>query len=128
MNHPWNGVLGQYLAVASLAGMDTVCGGIRSGQEGKFRTDIFITGFISNVLIATLLSWIGDKIFIDLYLAVALLLGWRIFTNLSLIRRSLVTEWHDKQEKVRSAKALAKSSNSPLPGSISAAQDAQNTF
>lgn len=101
VNHPFTGELGQYIAVACLAAMDTIFGGIRSGIEGKFRTDIFLTGFISNVLIATWLAWIGDKIFIDLFLAVSLVLGGRIFLNLSQIRRGLINEWTDRRERKR---------------------------
>lgn len=104
MNHPFTGGLGQYLAVGCLAGMDTVCGGIRSGYEGKFHSDIFLSGFVTNLVIAIALAWLGDKIYIDLYQAVALVLGWRIFTNLSLIRRSLLNQWRDSQERRRQEK------------------------
>ena len=96
---PQKGIQGQYIAVAFLAGFDTVCGGIRSGLEGKFNNDVFITGFISNIAIAFTLAWLGDKIFIDLFLAVALVLGARIFTNLSLIRRILLTKLQDARER-----------------------------
>jgi small basic protein len=93
--------VGQYLAVACLAGFDTICGGIRSGLEGKYRTDVFVTGFVSNILIAFFLAWLGDQIYIDLFFAVALVLGARIFTNLSLIRRISLTKWQDAQERKR---------------------------
>jgi small basic protein len=109
---PLTGIYGQYLAVACLAGLDTVCGGIRSGLEGKFHNDVFITGFISNVLIAFFLAWLGDKIFIDTFLAVALVLGARIFTNLSLIRRYLLTKWQDARER-RRLQAIAQQSQPP---------------
>ena len=98
---PLSGVYAQYLAVACLAGMDSVCGGIRSGLEGKFHNDVFITGFLFNILIAFGLAWLGDKIYIDLFLAVALVLGARIFNNLSLIRRFLLTKWQDNRERKR---------------------------
>jgi small basic protein len=98
---PVRGMQGQYLAVACLAGLDSLCGGVRSGLEGKFHTDVFVTGFVSNILIAFFLAWLGDKIFIDTFLAVALVLGARIFTNLSLIRRYLLTKWHDARERKR---------------------------
>jgi small basic protein len=98
---PVPGASGQYLAVACLAGLDTVCGGIRGGMEGKFRTDVFLTGFVSNVLIAFFLAWLGDQIYINLFLAVALVLGARIFTNLSLIRRYALTKWQDARERQR---------------------------
>ena len=98
---PLTGVSGQYFAVACLAGLDTVCGGIRSGLEGKFHNDVFVTGFISNCLIAFFLAWLGDQIYINLFLAVGLVLGARIFTNLSLIRRFLLTKWQDAKERKR---------------------------
>jgi small basic protein len=98
---PLDGISGQYLAVACLAGLDTVLGGARSGLEGKFTNQVFITGFISNIAIAFSLAWLGDKIFVDLFLAVALVLGARIFTNLSLIRRIVLTKWQDARERRR---------------------------
>jgi small basic protein len=98
---PLQGKEGLYIAVACLAGFDTVCGGVRSGMEGKFHTDVFITGFISNVVIAFFLAWLGDQIGVDLFLAVALVLGARIFTNLSLIRRFVLTKWQDTRERRR---------------------------
>jgi len=98
---PLSGAVGQYLAVACLAGLDTICGGVRGGLEGKFRTDVFVTGFVSNILIASFLAWLGDKIYINLFLAVALVLGTRLFTNLSLIRRLALTKLQDAQERKR---------------------------
>lgn len=98
---PVGGFWGQYLAVASLAGLDTICGGIRSILEAKFNNEVFVSGFVFNVLIAFFLAWLGDKIYIDLYIAVALVLGARIFTNLSLIRRYLLTKWQDARERER---------------------------
>jgi small basic protein len=99
--HPITSVTAQYLAVACLAGLDTICGGIRSGLEGKFRSDVFFTGFLSNIVIAFFLAWLGDKIGIDLTLAVALVLGGRTFTNLSLIRRFVVSRMADARERRR---------------------------
>jgi small basic protein len=91
----------QYLAVACLAGFDTICGGIRTGLEGKFHNDVFVTGFVSNMLIAFFLAWLGDQIGINLYLAAVLVLGSRIFTNLSLIRRFILTKLQDERERKR---------------------------
>lgn len=98
---PQGGLTGQYMAVACLAGLDTICGGIRSGLEGKYTNEVFVSGFISNIIIASFLAWLGDRIGIDLFLAVALVLGARIFTNLSLIRRYLLTKWQDAKERKR---------------------------
>jgi small basic protein len=115
---PIPGVYGQYLAVACLAGFDTICGGFRGGLEGKFRTDVFVTGFLSNVLIAFFLAWLGDQIYINLFFAVALVLGARIFTNLSLIRRFALTKWQDARERKRLqalAQGVMSSQSEPNP-------------
>jgi len=76
-----------YLALAALAGLDSVCGGIRAGFEGKFHDDIFLSGFLMNALLAGALAYLGDRIGVDLFLAAVVLLGGRVFLNLSLIRR-----------------------------------------
>src|SRR5580700_8366384 len=76
-----------YLSVAALAGLDTVFGGIRAGIEGRFQNDIFVTGFLLNTLLAAALAWVGDHIGINLALVAVLVLGARVFNNLSLMRR-----------------------------------------
>lgn len=95
------GEAGVYFGVAVVAGLDSVFGGMRSALEGKFRTDVFITGFTANILIAGFLAWFGDKIGVDVYLAAILVMGARIFNNLSLIRRQMLTKWHDIQDRKR---------------------------
>lgn len=81
-----------YLGLAALAGLDSVFGGIRAGLEGKFHTDVFVSGFIANTLLAASLAWLGDQIGVDLLLAAVVALGGRIFLNLSLIRRYWLTQ------------------------------------
>ncbi len=84
--------LAPYFSLGALAGLDAICGGVRAGLEGKFHDDIFLTGFLINALLAAGLAYMGDRIGVDLYLAAVLVLGWRIFTNLSLIRRYFLTQ------------------------------------
>ena len=80
-----------YLSLAAIAGIDTILGGIRSGLEGRFQSDVFLSGFVVNTIMAALLAYFGDQIGVpDLYLAAVVVLGWRIFLNLSLIRRYLL--------------------------------------
>lgn len=98
---PVTGIAGVYLGVAVIAGLDSVFGGLRSSLEGKFHTDVFVTGFFANILIAFFLAWLGDRIGVNLYLVAAFVLGWRIFTNLSLIRRFMLTKWHDSRQRKR---------------------------
>jgi small basic protein len=76
-----------YLSVAALVGLDTVFGGIRAGIEGRFQNDIFVSGFVLNTILAELLVLFGSRIGVDFALVSVLVLGSRIFLNLSLIRR-----------------------------------------
>ena len=80
-------MLAPYMSLAALAGLDSICGGIRAGLEGKFHDDIFLTGFLMNTVLAASLAYLGDRIGVDLFLAAVVVLGGRVFLNLSLIRR-----------------------------------------
>lgn len=81
-----------YVSLAALAGLDSVFGGVRAGIEGKFHDDVFYSGFLVNTCLAALLAYLGDLIGVDLLLAAVVALGGRIFLNLSLIRRYLLTQ------------------------------------
>lgn len=77
-----------YVGLAALAGLDTVIGGIRAGLQGSFDQRIFLSGFFVNMLMAVFLAYIGNQILgVDLTIAVVVVFGLRIFTNLAVIRR-----------------------------------------
>ena len=78
---------GQYLSLAALAGLDSLIGGLRAGTEGKYKSNVFISGFLANTLLAAFLAWLGEKLGQPLALAAVVALGGRIFVNLSIIRR-----------------------------------------
>ena len=82
----------RYTAIAILAGMDSVLGGVRSEMEGKFSTSIFLSGFFVNSLLAGLLVYMGDRLGVDLYLAAIVAFGVRLFNNLAIIRRRLIAK------------------------------------
>jgi small basic protein len=78
----------EYLSLAVLAGLDSVFGGIRAGVERRFRSDVFLSGFLINMILAVLLVYLGNEIGVgDLWLAAVVTLGGRMFLNLSVIRR-----------------------------------------
>ena len=78
---------GKFLAVALLASLDSVFGGLRSALEEKFDNAVFIIGFFVNALLAVVLVFVGDRLGIDLYYVASLAFGLRIFQNLAIIRR-----------------------------------------
>ena len=59
----------------------------RSVLPNATETKIFVTGFITNALLAALLAFIGDRLGIDLYLVALFAFGLRIFQNVAVIRR-----------------------------------------
>ena len=88
----------QYLSLAALAGLDSLIGGVRAGTEGKFKSDVFISGFLTNTLLAAFLAYLGDLMGQPLGLAALVALGGRIFVNLSIIRRHWM-EGHDRDHR-----------------------------
>ena len=80
-----------YLPIAIVAAMDAVFGGFRAYLDKVFDDKVFVVSFISNVLIAALIVWVGDLIGVgsQLSTAVVVVLGIRIFTNVAAIRRKL---------------------------------------
>lgn len=82
-----------YLAIAIIAALDSVFGGISSVINKKFDMKIFISGFFGNAILAILLTVLGQKLNIDIYLAAIVVFVGRMFTNLAIIRRYYVEKW-----------------------------------
>ena len=80
----------RYSAVAILAALDSVLGAIRAELDGVYDNRIFISGFLANAIVAVLLTFIGDRLNIDLYLVALINFGFRIFNNVALIRRHFI--------------------------------------
>lgn len=92
-----------YLAIAIIAALDSVFGGISSVLRKNFDLKIFISGFFCNAILSMLLTYLGEKLNVDIYLAAIVVFVGRMFTNLTIIRRYYVDKWsnkiHDIQEK-----------------------------
>ncbi len=104
-----------YVAVGILAALDTVFGGIWSNLEKRFKVMMFITGLISNTLLAIAFTFMGDKLGIDLSLAVVVVFGVRIFNNLSNIRRYLFDRYYRRrniqQKRIEAAQKIEENEN-----------------
>ena len=93
-----------YLAIAIIAALDSVFGGIASVINKKFDMKIFISGFFGNAILAILLTVLGQKLNIDIYLAAIVVFVWRMFMNLGTIRRYYVEKWTDNYNKHKNNK------------------------
>jgi small basic protein len=80
-----------YLPIAVVAALDAVFGGVRARLDGVFDSKVFVVSFVSNVLVAALIVYLGDKLGVggQLSTAVVVVLGIRIFGNAAAIRRHL---------------------------------------
>lgn len=79
--------LARYTAVAILAGLDSILGAVRAELDGQYDNRIFLSGFVANTAVAVVLTFVGDRLGIDLYLVALIAFGLRIFQNVALIRR-----------------------------------------
>ena len=85
-----------YLAIAIIAALDSVFGGVASVINKKFDMKIFISGFFGNAILAILLTMLGEKLNVDIYLAAIVVFVGRMFNNLGIIRRYYVEKWTEK--------------------------------
>ena len=83
--------LDPYLPIAVVAALDAVFGGLRAYLDGIFDDKVFVISFVSNVLIASGIVFLGDKLGVggQLSTGVIVVLGIRIFSNVAAIRRHL---------------------------------------
>jgi small basic protein len=65
----------RYTAVGILAALDSLLGAARADLDGSFDNRIFLSGFFANIVLAGLLTFLGDRL---------------VFNNLAIIRRQML--------------------------------------
>jgi small basic protein len=80
-----------YLPIAVVAALDAVFGGVRARLDGIFDDKQFVVSFVSNVLVAAFIVYLGDQLGVggQLSTGVVVVLGVRIFGNVAAIRRHM---------------------------------------
>jgi len=80
-----------YLPIAVVAALDAVFGAVRAQLDGIFDEKVFVVSFVSNVVVAALIVFLGDQLGVggQLSTGVVVVLGIRIFSNAAAIRRHL---------------------------------------
>lgn len=86
-----------YLSIAVLAALDTLFGGIRAHLQQVYDDRVFVSGFFFNILLAAGLAFLGVHLGVDLYLAAIFAFGVRLFQNIAVIRRILLSKWTEKK-------------------------------
>ena len=88
-----------YITMGLLAAIDSIVGAARSYLEGKYNNVVFISGFITNAILAGLLTLMGDKLGVPLYYAAIFVFGGRLFNNLAGIRRNIIERYMAKKKE-----------------------------
>ena len=90
-----------YLAVAIIAALDSVFGAFVGLTKKNFDIKIFVSGFFGNAILAIVLTYLGEKLNVDIYLAAIVVFVGRMFTNLSILRRELINKYTNKDKTVK---------------------------
>lgn len=89
-----------YLSIAVLAAFDTLFGGIRAHLQNIYDEKVFVSGFFFNIILAASLAFLGVHLGVDLYLAAVFAFGVRLFQNIAVIRRIILSKWSTNQQKL----------------------------
>ena len=90
-----------YLAIGIMAALDSVFGGIKSVVQKNFDMKVFVSGFV-------LLTYLGNKLNVDISLAAIIVFVGRIFIDLAIIRRYYIEKWTNWMEKKQKEKSIKK--------------------
>ena len=99
---PWsiNPAYSVYVAIAILAALDSVLGGISAILNKRFSMVIFISGLFGNAALAAFIIYLGDKLGLDLYVAIVVVFGTRMFQNFGFIRRFYVEKYSNRGKQL----------------------------
>lgn len=86
----------RYTAVAIVGILDSLFGAVKATFEKKYNTAIFLSGLAFNMLVAVFITFVGDKLNLDLYLAILVAFMIRIFANIGLIKTTTIDKYLKK--------------------------------
>ena len=93
-----------YLAIAIIAALDSVFVCFSGTLKGEFNFKVFISGFFCNSILSILLTYLGNKLNVDIYLAAIVVFVGRMFINLTIIRKYYIDKWTEKMEERKAKK------------------------
>lgn len=86
----------RYTAVAIIGILDSLFGALKASIDNKYSTLVFVTGLCFNMIIAVLITYFGDKLSLDLYLAILVAFMIRIFSNIGVIKTTTISKIQQK--------------------------------
>lgn len=98
----------RYTAVGILGILDSILGAVRADLQNKYNSTIFVSGLFFNMTLAMLITFLGDKLSLDLYIAVLIVFTLRIFNNIATIRYSFLGKFIGKkrvEEEIKEEKS-----------------------
>lgn len=90
----------RYTAVAIVGILDSLFGAVRAQIEKRFDTTVFLSGLLFNMTVAVLLTFLGDELNLDIYLAVLIAFTIRIFANIGVIKTATVDKLVSKNNQI----------------------------
>lgn len=88
----------RYSAVGIMGIMDSVLGAVRADLQRHYNATVFISGLITNMFLAIAITFVGDRLGIDLYLAIIVAFTIRMLNNIGIIRYFFLTRFMSKKE------------------------------
>jgi len=90
----------KYTAVVLIGILDALFGAIRAETtKDQYSAPIFITGLAFNIILAVIITYLGEKLGLDLYLAATVVFTFRIFSNVGITRRAILQNFFDKRKR-----------------------------
>lgn len=91
----------RYTAVIIIGILDALFGAIRAEvTRDQYNAIIFISGLIFNILLSIGITFLGDKLGLDLYLAATVVFTFRIFSNVGITRRAIMQNLINKKKGI----------------------------
>lgn len=88
----------KYTAVTIIVILDALFGAIKAEvSKEDYHQNIFLTGLAFNTVLALGITLLGERLGLDLYLAVTVVFIMRIFANLGIARRGLLAIFKKKK-------------------------------
>lgn len=90
----------RFSAVIIVGIADSLLGAIRAEiTQDQYNSIIFVTGLFFNIIFAVGITYLGEHLGLNLYLAVTVVFMFRIFQNVGITRRVLIERWIEKNKE-----------------------------